>query len=91
LKAVKDAMKTTGRCSKCQSRAIATNKVRARLFGLGARVHVPAGNLRTSAFMVFVCLDCGYAEFYADEKGLKNLNEYFHETKRQKEGNSSAI
>ncbi|MFX0114144.1 MAG: zinc ribbon domain-containing protein [Candidatus Hodarchaeota archaeon] len=81
-------MKTTGKCSKCQSRAIAANKVRSRLFGLGARVHIPTGNLRTSAFMALICLECGYTEFYADEKGLRNLNAYFQGTSKDKKRNN---
>ncbi|MHA2497382.1 MAG: zinc ribbon domain-containing protein [Candidatus Hodarchaeales archaeon] len=75
-------MKTTGRCPKCQSKEIVTNKIRARMFGLGARVHLPAGNLRTSAFVAFACLECGYTEFYADEKGLKNLNKFLNREKK---------
>jgi hypothetical protein len=52
------------------------------MFGLGARVHLPAGNLRTSAFVAFACLECGYTEFYADEKGLKNLNKFLNREKK---------
>lgn len=75
------ALKKTGRCPKCQNRGIATNKVRARMFGLGARVYIPAGNLRTSTLKAYVCLKCGYSELYADEKGLKNLKTYFRKRK----------
>jgi len=74
-------MKTTRRCPKCQSRALVSNRVRARLFGLGARVHIPAGNLRTSAIYAIVCLECGYSEFYADDKGLRNLKAYMQKRK----------
>ena len=75
-------LKTTGRCPKCQSKEIAKNKIRARLFGLGARVHLPAGNLRTSAFVAYACLDCGYTELYVDEKGLKNLKQFLNKAKK---------
>ncbi len=69
-------MKKTGTCPKCGSIKMAgllNNKVGTNYGNL----YFLVSDWRTATYEAYTCMDCGYSEFYPDEKGLENIRKYY--------------
>ncbi|TXT56119.1 MAG: hypothetical protein BAJATHORv1_30505 [Candidatus Thorarchaeota archaeon] len=60
----------SGTCPKCGSGKIAGPH--GTLTGEG-RLKLDLPGVYTTTLVALTCINCGYTEFYADEKGLQNL------------------
>lgn len=62
-------MKKTGKCPKCGS-----NEIKGYYKAMAQMpVAILVTKRHTASLETLVCADCGYIEFYSDEKGLENI------------------
>ncbi|NHJ47006.1 MAG: hypothetical protein FK733_04380 [Asgard group archaeon] len=68
-------MKSSSICPKCSSKRIVGPLIRSRNYDrIGFETDKPIIE-ETFSFIVYACADCGFYEYYFDDKGIEKLKE----------------